>query len=167
MAYTDTEAKRKAIQQALIAKGYDCGPDGVDGVLGGDTATAIISFRADHGFSPEAIVDGDFIRLLDPFPETPKGPTAMQNWLTGFVGTTAFKYLVAMVATFIATKLGLDKGSIEGLLTQLIGVAMGAWGMWESSRQKIVINGEKVAVSDLTQTDKATVTAIVNKTASK
>ncbi len=91
----------------------------------------------------------------------------MTNWLTTFVGTTAFKYLVAMVATFIATKLGLDKGSIEGLLTQLVGIAMGVWGMWEASRQKIVINGDKVAVSELTQTDKATVQAIVNKTASK
>lgn len=160
MGYVDTEAKRKAIQARLIELGYSCGPDGADGVLGEDSAIAIAAYRRDHNMSPEPVVDRAFIESLNP--PVPKGPN-MQNWLTSFVGTTAFKYLVAMVATFVATKLGLEKGSVEGLLTQLIGVAMGAWGMWEASRQKIVINGDKVAVKDLTQADKATVQAIVNK----
>lgn len=85
----------------------------------------------------------------------------MSNWLTTFVTTTAFKYLVAMIATFIASKLGVDHASVEGIISQLVAVAMGVWGMWESSRQKIVMNGAKVQVSDLSASQKATVAAIV------
>lgn len=167
-AFIGTKAARKAIQARLIELGYSCGPDGADGVLGPASVEAIVAFRRDHHLSPEPLVDWDFMQALDPIPEpSEKGQPKMKNWLTGFVGTTAFKYLVAMIATYAASKLGLDpvegKATIEGVLTQLIGVVMGGWGMWEASRQKIVIGGEKVSVSDLTQTDKATVQAIVNK----
>lgn len=72
------------------------------------------------------------------------------NFFSTFVASTAFKYIVAMVATYVANKLGLDpvegKANIESILTQLIGVAMAIWGMWESSKDKLVLNGEKVTL---------------------
>ena len=70
----------------------------------------------------------------------------MSNWFSGLVASTMFKYLLAMAATYIATKLGLDKGSVEGLLTQAVGLALGAWGMWESSKNKIVVDGRRVTI---------------------
>ncbi len=87
----------------------------------------------------------------------------MSNWFSGIVGTTMFKYLVAMVATFIASKLGLEHGAVEGILTQGIAVVVAAWGMWESSKSKLVVDGQRVLVKDLSASDKATVTSIVNK----
>ncbi len=85
----------------------------------------------------------------------------MQNWISGLVFSTGGKYLVAMAATFIASKLGLEQGSVEGILTQLVAVVMAAWGMWESSKSKVVVNGQRVLVKDLSATEKATVTNIV------
>jgi len=77
--------------------------------------------------------------------DKPKG-NPMSNWFSGLVASTMFKYLLAMAATYIATKLGLDKGSVEGLLTQAVGLALGAWGMWESSKNKIVVDGRRVTI---------------------
>lgn len=39
----------KAIQNALIAKGYDVGPKGADGVLGPDTRKAVAKYQKDNG----------------------------------------------------------------------------------------------------------------------
>lgn len=43
--FIDIEANRKALQAALIAAGFTCGPAGADGVLGPETAKAIIAYR--------------------------------------------------------------------------------------------------------------------------
>lgn len=155
------------IQQRLIALGYPVGPYGADGRFGTDSLAAYNRFLASKGRPP---VEGVSMAQLnrDLFPEEqpkpiikpPKG-NIVTNWFNSFVTTTAFKYLVAMAATYIATKLGLEKGSVEGILTQLIAVAMGIWGAWESSRSKIVVDGKKVSVSDLSANDKAVVRDIV------
>lgn len=92
--------------------------------------------------------------------ELPRKETKpMRNWFNGFVTSTLFKYLVAMIATYIATKLGLESGAIEALLTQLVAVAMAAWGMWESSKDKVVIDGQKTELK--TEHDKAVVAEVV------
>lgn len=70
----------------------------------------------------------------------------MRNWLNGFVTTTAFKYLVTMVAQFLAVKFGVDEGDTTGLIMQLVAVAMGIWGMYESSTNKIVVAGVKETI---------------------
>jgi hypothetical protein len=66
MTYIDTEAKRKRLQQALLDHGFDIGPDGVDGDLGGDTARAIINARIAHKLDHQdrAVVDTDLMREL-------------------------------------------------------------------------------------------------------
>jgi hypothetical protein len=89
----------------------------------------------------------------------------MRNWLTGFVATTGFKYLVTMIAQFIAVKLGVDQGALEGLIAQLVAVIMGAWGMYESSKSKIVVAGVKQTIpNDATPTEaKAIAAAVINK----
>lgn len=66
MTFIDTEVKRKRLQQALKDNGFDIGPDGPDGYLGGDTARAIINariaYKLDH--QDKAEVDTDLMREL-------------------------------------------------------------------------------------------------------
>lgn len=66
MSFIDTEAKRKRLQQALLDHGFDIGPDGVDGYLGGDTARAIINARVAYKLDRQdhAEVDTDLMREL-------------------------------------------------------------------------------------------------------
>lgn len=169
----------RILQQALADNGFN--PGVVDSVFGPATLNAINDARAAYKLEGINRVDAELLeRLGITKPKPPKKPNFLETlsvikdlydlwkgkpmnstWLTSFVGTTAFKYLVAMLATYIASKLGLDKGSIEGILTQLIGVAMGVWGAWEASRSKIVMNGEKVSVSDLSTAEKKVVADIV------
>lgn len=61
-----TEAGRRRLQQALLDNGFDIGPDGIDGRLGGDTATAIINARIANKLShqDQAMVDTDLERCL-------------------------------------------------------------------------------------------------------
>lgn len=89
----------------------------------------------------------------------------MRNWINGFVATTGFKYLITMIAQFLAVKFGVDEGETTGLIAQLVAVIMGAWGMYESSKSKIVIAGVKETIpADATPTEaKAIATAAINK----
>lgn len=70
----------------------------------------------------------------------------MNNWLNGLVATTAFKYLLSMVASWVAIKLHVEEGSVAGLLSQGVALIVAAWGVWEASRSKVVVNGEKVII---------------------
>lgn len=69
--------------------------------------------------------------------------------MNSFVTTTLFKYIVAMAATFIASQFGLEEGEVTAILTQLIGVAMAIWGAWESSRNKVVVDGKRITIEKL------------------
>lgn len=106
-------------------------------------------------------------QLKDLLPQQKGRP--MRNWLNGFVTTTAFKYLITMIAQFLAVKFGVDQGSTEGLIAQLVAVAMGFWGMWESSKDKIIVAGVKGTIPhDATPTEaKAIATAVINKAEEK
>lgn len=89
------------------------------------------------------------------------------NWLTTFVASTAGKYLIATVAGWLAGKLGLDPttgaASIAGFASAAVALGMLLWGAYESSRSKIVVNGNKVVLSQMTTTDKNAVAAIAEK----
>lgn len=113
---------------------------------------------------PPEITDGDDLesvtqQIRNALPK-PKGQP-VRNWLNGFVTTTAFKYLITMVAQFLAVKLGVEQGALEGLIAQLVALIMGAWGMYESSKSKVVIDGKKTDLT--TETDKAAVAEVVGK----
>lgn len=66
----------------------------------------------------------------------------MSKYLSTFVTSTAFKYLVGIVAGWLALKLGLDptegKASIQGALSALAGLGMLVWGAHESGVEKVV-----------------------------
>lgn len=64
-AFTDTLAKRKRLQLALIAAGFSVGPEGADGYLGPNSAAAIKAFRKAHGLSEAAVIDAALLRLLN------------------------------------------------------------------------------------------------------
>lgn len=66
--------------------------------------------------------------------------------LNGLVATTAFKYLVAIAASAIAQYLGVAEGDVTGVLTQLVSLLMAVWGIWESTRNKAVLNGEVIRI---------------------
>lgn len=89
------------------------------------------------------------------------------NWLSGIVASTGFKYVVAIAATWIAARVGVDAGTLEGLISQAVGVLMGAWGMWEASKSKVVVDGVRVPLPQMSKADQEKVVAIVEKTAAK
>lgn len=151
-----------ALQKALLAHGFTLGPDGADGIMGGSTKRAIRDARTAFGLSDEIKID--LALLVELGIHTPRKETPMNsNWFSSLVTTTAFKYLVAMVATYAASKLGVDKGAAEGVLTQLVGVVAMVWGMWEGSRSKVVLNGQRVSFSKLPSADQAKVEEVVEK----
>ena len=45
----------KALQSALIQKGYDCGASGADGIFGKNTEAALKRFQQDHGLTADGI----------------------------------------------------------------------------------------------------------------
>jgi len=149
------------LQQRLAHAGYYTST--VDGIFGRDTASAITAMQIKKGYPATGRVDGAIVKDL--FPEgvatQEKKKVVKSSWLSGIVGTTAFKYVVAMVATYIATKIGIDQASLEALIVQLVGVAAGVWGMWEASKSKIVIEGQKISVNDLTTAQQVEVKEMV------
>ena len=46
----------KQLQEALIALGYDVGPDGADGQFGNNTRKAVVAFQKDHGLDADGEV---------------------------------------------------------------------------------------------------------------
>ena len=83
------------------------------------------------------------------------------NWLSGIVASTGFKYVVAIAATWIAARLGVDAGTLEGIITQAVALLMGAWGMWEAAKSKAVVNGQNVNLAKLPEADQAKVAEVV------
>jgi len=156
----------KQVQERLIALGYDVGPDGADGVFGANTQKALFQFQADQRLPPTGQPDVATAAKL--FPPKPKGLFPMNigsNWFSGIVGSTLFKYAVAIVATWIANKLGLDpasgKATIEGVIMQLVGVAAAFWGANSAAQSKAVVNGHVVQLKDMPSSDQATIAAAV------
>lgn len=172
-------ASNEELQKRLLEKGYFI-PGDVDGIFGRKTAEALARMQGAFGFPASGRVEGGIVQVLFPegvytAPVTVKRErrsTLMNSqWLSGIVASTAFKYAVAMAATWLAQKLGMDpvagKVTIEGVLTQAIGVIAGVWGMWEASKSKIVVDGQRVKMSDLNTADQAKVEAIVEKAKDK
>lgn len=162
-----------ALQRALGPYGY---LDAIDGKYGLKSYNATQVALAREGMAP--LPPFDPLKITLPFDLMVKlgilsapqpqhrGLFPMNvgsNWLSGIVASTAFKYVVAMIATFVASKIGVDHGTIEGILTQLIGLLMGVWGAYESAKSKVVVNGQSVQVKDLPQSDqKAVVSAVAD-----
>lgn len=91
--FTDTDAGRRELQQALIDHGFDVGPDGADGDLGGDSARAIIAARIKYHLSrqSEALVDIDLQRELGLLTIQSPEVQAAGNFILNFIINQALK----------------------------------------------------------------------------
>jgi peptidoglycan hydrolase-like protein with peptidoglycan-binding domain len=161
VAKFDKEIRR--VQKALIAQGYDLGPDGADGYGGKDTLKAVNKFQADNGLPVGPVITSEFRRKL--FKESEVENPASSNWFSMLTGSTFFQYLIAMVATFIASKLGIEKGDVLALITQIIGIIPAAIGVWNAARSKVVVNGTVVPLKAMPLADQSTVATIAKKNA--
>ena len=65
----------KQLQEKLIKLGYDCGPDGADGIFGKGTLAAVLKFQGEHGLG----TDGEV------------GPLTMAALNKAYKSTTEFK----------------------------------------------------------------------------
>lgn len=131
-----------------------------DGIFGRDTIVALFEYEK-RQFRPITVTIDERLEALV-FPETKRRKSMNSQWLSGLVATTGFKYIVAMIATFVASKLGLEAGSVEGIITQLIGVAAMVWGMWESARSKVVVDGVRVPLKNMPVEDKVAAKNLVD-----
>lgn len=84
----------------------------------------------------------------------------MHKLFSGLVTSTFFKYLIAGVASYIAAKLGLDQGTAEGFVSGGIAMLMAAWGMLEASKDKVVVDGQRVLAKDLPDATKRQIEAV-------
>lgn len=140
-----------------------------DGIFGNETKRVLEAYQTRNNLPVTGVVDRATEDRLFPGNYDRRTPSMNinSNWLSGIVASTGFKYLVAMAATWLATRLGLDAGTLEGIITQAIGVLMGAWGMWEASKSKVVADGVRVPLAELSTADRQKVLDIVEKTAAK
>lgn len=136
MAYDDTLAKRIAIQKALIAKGYDVGPDGADGDLGQNTAKALIALRVANGWPPVATIDTNVMRalgLLAIQETTSMIPASFTDYIVNFLSSKInwFAGVMAIaIVTFVNNHFGLnlDAGTTAAITTLLVSaLTAGVW----------------------------------------
>ena len=59
------------LQQLLIARGYDVGPDGADGDFGRNTETALRLFQADNGLTVDGEAGAATLTALKTAPQNP------------------------------------------------------------------------------------------------
>jgi peptidoglycan hydrolase-like protein with peptidoglycan-binding domain len=106
-----------ATQAALMAAGYDVGPDGADGKLGKNTTAAIKKYQADHGLPVTGKIDDALTSSL--------GKLA---GAAGAAGGTAAAAAVTPAATSIASSVADSARTATyvgiGVVVVVIGVAL-------------------------------------------
>jgi hypothetical protein len=141
------EKLQRALKAAHKTSGESYYTGKIDGILAGKSALAIRLYRRDNRLGDRPVVDA---KLLDHLKlREPEMNNTSNNWLSGIVTSTAGQYILAMIATFIASKLGVDKGDVTAILVQVIGIVPMIYGMWQASRSKVVVNGTVVPLSHM------------------
>lgn len=152
-----------ALQERLKSMGFD--PGDLDGIYGTSTKKAIKQLQLTRGLPETGEIDRETEEAI--FPGNYRKRTQMsgfnlKSFLSTFVASTMFKYLVAMLATYLATKFGIEQARIEGILFQVVGFVMGFWGMTESAIPKAVDSeGQRVPLAKMSPANAAKVEAIV------
>lgn len=88
--------------------------------------------------------------------------------MKALTNNTLFNYVVAIAATFIATKLGWAEADTADLMHLGIAFVVQGTGLWtayrgvaESRRDKVVVDGKRVLLDDLTHPNKVKAEEIV------
>jgi hypothetical protein len=138
-----------------------------DGIFGSDTKWVLEAYQTRNNLPVTGVVDRATEDRLFPGNYDRRTPSMNinSNWLSGIVASTGFKYVLTMIATYIAARTGVDQGTLVGILSQVIGVILGLWGMWEASKSKVVVDGVRVEVKNLPAADQAKIVAVVEKAA--
>lgn len=170
MSVTLTPEMKMALQRALVPYGYD---DVIDGRFGEHSQIAMRIYQAQKrpDVTPTGLPTEEDLFDLGILQRPVKGHFNMNigpSWFSGIVGSTIFKYVVAIAATFIAAKLGLDpisgKATIEGVIAEIFSIGMAAWGAHSAAQSKVVVNGTVVKVNDMAPADKKAVVEAVAAT---
>lgn len=161
VSYIDTEDKRKAIQTALIAAGFDVGLSGVDGVLGTNSAKALIAFKASKGLPPDAVVDTNvmrelgllaiqspivvaaarskgldilsLLRLIGPIDSLLKGTPMTSDQITGIL-----RAILTALGGYFVTRGWLSSDTVNEVIGAVLTLGGAAWSIW-SNRPKTIL----------------------------
>lgn len=70
----------------------------------------------------------------------------MRKIFSNLVTSTMFKYMVAITSAYLAEKLGIEAGNVEGFFAGGVAILMGVWGVWEAGRDKVVVGGARQVI---------------------
>lgn len=180
-----------ALQQALTAHGFDT--KGADGIFGRNTRDAVEAAQQYFSIAPaDGVPRADLLAFLGltasaPLPkpsifsnlsmllsifnlwQSLKGNPmdTSNNWFSTLVASTAGQYLIAIAATWIAQKLGLDPTTghvtVAAVIVQVLGIVPAILGVIEAAKSKVVVNGVKVSLKSMPTTDQQAVAQIAAK----
>lgn len=196
MTHNTTECQQRLIDLKFLPPLKADGKSAADGTFGTDSLAAFNRFLAQKGKPPIGPKEWTLTQISAalfpedaPPPPAPKPPsifstlsvvlsilqvlkgrpmdTSASNWFSSLVASTAGQYVIAMVATWIANKLGLDPTTghvtVEGVIVQLLGVIPMILGIREAAKSKVVVNGTKVSLKSMPVADQQTVAQIAAK----
>lgn len=164
----------KEIQTELIRLGFNVGPDGADGDFGANSWKGLNEYLKSIGRTPipETLQDASHLVMVLPLIFHPKEnnvDTTKNEWLSGIVTSTIGKYIIGIIAGWLAKKWGFDPtegaATVQGVLAALISLASLAWGAYESSKSKVVVAGVRVPLKDMPLQDQQTIASIASKNA--
>lgn len=126
----------RQVQALLLARGYNLGADGADGVLGELTFNAIKSFQADHGgLTVDGIPGPQTIAALKGSSVTPQ--PAVQPAVDGYWGEQTTRMLQGILGTTVD---GVVSGQMASMRTHMEGCTTGwEWVLTASAQGSQVI----------------------------
>lgn len=158
-----TEEGRRALQRALLAHGFDVGPDGADGLLGGATARAIIAARIAFGLADQDKAEVDtnlerelgllaiqspavvaaartqgldllsLIGLIGPISNLLKGKTMTADQITGVL-----RAVLTTAGGYFVTKGWLSSDTLGEIIGAVLTLGGAAWSIY-SNRPKTIV----------------------------
>lgn len=170
----------RALQRALAALGLY--RDKIDGGFGDNTLQAVKDAQGLYGHPETGVVDLPLLidlglakkqrnTIQDLFPRLEllklvlsflnRKDQSVFNWLNAQSLTTLARYALTALGGFIVAKGWVPADGWDEIMGILLSLIAAIWGVWETNRNKVVLNGTQVSVSKMTSSDKATVAEIV------
>lgn len=105
------------VQNLLLSKGYDVGPDGADGVLGANTFEAVKRFQADHGgLEVDGIPGPQTVAALKGFSTTPAAVVYPELEVDGYWGERTTEMLQGVLSATADGTVSSQPVSNQGIL---------------------------------------------------